>query len=366
MGIVSDLNSKRNNATTGQSAMENVAVKITEYGVNETFVGVRIDTGEQVNVRLRPLKNGGNSRFPRPEYANFIKVGDKTHTEIGGVILFDSCYTDNKGDLSARWATSLSHKPNQSLVVVGQSRLSSGENENTGNQWMRVDFAKVDKHSEANTVAGFEQAMLEALKPTSRSASPSAIIRLTDKLDGSKGVIFVSSGKHKNASGFQETFSAQESYGEFMSSHDDSELVVRAVEDSGTIVEVVPSVSVFGGIATKENFFKNEVKRKRLESCYLVSDVSPEGENITYTGYVNSIITMRAHSDGTPYITNIQPVSSSPVAVSAADLLPSRVAEAIQEDSLTEVESELSSEEMNFDGINSDEQAFIADLAESF
>jgi hypothetical protein len=300
---------KLKNKTSNNKAMENIALTISGYE-NEFFLGSRVDTGEIVKIKLRDFSSN-SSKFSRPTIDSFQKPGSNLHTKLGGVILFDGCYLED-GYYSAKWASVLSSEKGKAYVVAGMARLSSGISKHD-KQWMKVDFAKSKEGIDIIDAAQFKEVVTQGLNPVTAHSNPFVMIRITDET-GEMAMAYANVSKYKDKENYQATMDAADSYVEFTKT-ESFPVILEAITDPSIVVEVIYAVSIFAGPATLNNYFTNAAEKQRLESHYLVTGMDEEGNNSTYFGYTNSIVVMRKHGDGTPFITHIKPIMSNSLGV---------------------------------------------------
>lgn len=304
---------KSNQKSTGASNMENVAVRITNYDLdNRLFVGTRLEDNKEVRVRLREDKSSNNRTYKRPEIEDFVKSArqSKVSTEIGGVIQFDGVYADKDGVLSARWPTVLTHDKEEGKVFVRQAQFISGVSAN-GQEWAAVDVAYPEQVIEVDEIEAFKKELAELLDPRAPVDSRSVSIQV---VDGDETAILhaVAVKNAVNDKGYSITSTGKESLDEFMKT--DEYKVIEALIENG--VSLIPGRRVFAGKATRDKLFSDEfsTKANRLRKQY---EVGTNGEGEIIHGFVPSNIVLRSHRDGTLYFTHINPTidNNTPIAV---------------------------------------------------
>lgn len=310
MSILTKLKTKQ----SANQAMENVAVQISAYE-GEFFFGIRIDTGEEIKVKLRDFNT--NSKFARPTIKSFQSQGN-THCAIGGVILFDGCYIEADGVYSAKWASVLSSEKGKAFVVSGMARLSSGMSA-SNKQWMKVDYIKPGA-TPIEDEAQFVTVVTQGLNPATKHSNPFVMIRITDS-DGERAMLYANVSKYKGKENYMETMSAEDSFKEFAAG-ENYPVLIEGLNDPSVKIEVAHAVSIFAGPATLNNYFNNDSEKTRLEAHYLVNGTDDEGNESFYYGYTDSIVTMRTHGDGTPFITHIKPIKANAKGLATVDAIP--------------------------------------------
>lgn len=309
MGILKEFKQKQK--TTGTSNMQNIAVRITEYDLdNSLFVGVKLIDNTEVRVRLREDKSSSSRTYKRPEIKDFAANPrqSKVSTDIGGVIQFDGVYTDKDGVLNSRWPTVLTHDAEEGKVFVRHAQFVSGVSAN-GNEWAAVDVAYPDQVVEVKDIESLKSQLSGMLDPQAPVDSRSVAIKVNDG-DETAVMYAVAVKNAVNDSGYSVTSPGAESMQTFEKSEEFK--VVEALVENG--ITLIPGRRVFAGKATKDKLFSDEFSSKadRLRKQY---EAGTNGEGEIIHGFVESNIVLRSHRDGTFYFTHIHPVvdNSKPV-----------------------------------------------------
>lgn len=301
--------------STGKSNNENVAVRISEYDLdNRLFVGTKVSDNTEVRVRLREMKSEG--RYPRPEIEDFAADPrkSKTSTDIGGVIQFDGVYVDKDGVLNARWATVLSHTPDEGKVFVRKAKLVTGVSAN-GSDWAAIDVIYPDQVVKTTDIEEFKATLVNMLEPQAPVDSRTVAIRV--KEDDTVAIFSAYTTKtEKNEDGFSVTSTGEESAQAFFET-EEFEMIQQLMENGVTLV---PGRRVFAGRATTDKLFSDQNTKKSniLRQQYEMG--TSENEDIVY-GYVDSNIVLRSHRDNSLYFTHIYPTVDNAQVNSLEDLV---------------------------------------------
>ena len=105
----------------------NFPVCVTSYNTNATppsLNGVRMDTGEEVVVALRPaneVKGINQGEFSRPEIKDFAmprKFQNSPGVTPGGAVMVTDAYQGTDGTFHSRWINVLSHTEDEAEVLM--------------------------------------------------------------------------------------------------------------------------------------------------------------------------------------------------------------------------------------------------------
>ena len=274
-------------ASRGRTEGENVALQVTSYDlVQDTTTGIRIDTGDEVTIKLRP-PNKPLSK-PRGEPKFWSAQSGKMATQPGGVILFEGVYRYPEG-LTARWGTSISHSAQQAEVFIAHAKTIVSQANKFGLEIVRADAA-----TPVNSVEAARAAIIDAI---SHSKFASALVRC-------------SNGK--------ETYTHE---------------VRRAKLENKQFVDRTPEAAADDFFATAEfgrtlaeefgnvdpDFVAEVIAGERI---YMGPDSQSKlGDKETFQrwnrmgadiGYAKAIIAVRRHPEGGAYFTHYQPTSTMP------------------------------------------------------
>lgn len=302
MSLIQQLNETQKSSNNN---MRNIALKLTAYD-NDKFKGTDIETGESIEVVLRDV-SAKTSTYKRPSIKDFQNPGSLVHTEVGGTVIIDGCYKTADNAYSGRWANSVSKNDKQATTVIGMTKLASGVSK-YGKKWMKADFAKTNQSLSVKNDTELKDNLIKFLTPATKYSNQFVIVNITEGTEFASSII--TQGKNKNKEGYNETMNGNDSFNEFIKNHQHSDLIVKAANEESVNVELIPVTAIFAGPATLDNYFKNEAERIRLDNQYKL-DIETDEEQKFEIGYVKSIVVVRKHSDGSPFLTHCKPVSSN-------------------------------------------------------
>ena len=309
-------NLKATSTSKQKGNMENVAVIITNYDLeNKLFEGIRIDSKEEVRVRLREDKQ--KRQYSRPEIEDFAADPrkSKSSTDIGGVIQFDRTYLDKDGVLNAGWATALTHSKDEGDVMVRMAKFTMSTSEND-HEWAAIDVVYPERVVKTTDLEEFKETLAKMLEPQVPTDPRTVAIRIQD--DDTVAFFSAYATKtEKNEEGYLVTSKGEESAEEFFKT-EEFKLIEQYLENG---VMLIPGRRVYAGPATRGKLFSenNVNKTARLCSQYEVKD-GDENDMKNY-GFVNSNIVLRQHPDKSYYFTHIGPVVDNSEPMSIQDLV---------------------------------------------
>ena len=304
---------------TSSSNYENFAMNVTAYD-GDFFVGERIDSKEEVRVRLREVEQKG--RYSRPEVSDFADPKSRSYTEPGkGVVQFDYATLEKDGTYTARWANRLSRGPEESEVFVMMTRLKYGKNQN-GDEWIQANILMTDYAKAVSSLDEVKSALRTFLTPKTPGSQPFAVIRISD--DTTSQCAYVYPERVEGSNGYKQSADSDVSVESFFANSPKANLVLDLVGNTDLVMEVIPGNTIYPGAQTREKMLTAPAKsREMLESSYFVSSNGEVDSN--NAGYVMSVIATRKHEDGTKYFTSVKPLSGQPNACVVEELLTPNV-----------------------------------------
>lgn len=184
---VFDAIKENDKAGQGSSAEAlNFAIRLTGYEDNTYFLGVRLDTREEVKVSLRPVKEKEGSSYSRPDVAAFQNKKEKVYSVINeAAIQFDQAYLQEDGTYSARWANPITKNKRYAKPYCGYTSVEF--NTNGAEQYLTIRVLKVEQARLVTTPEELEAAVYEALTPAYEYAKPFCVVQMTAMdADGNK------------------------------------------------------------------------------------------------------------------------------------------------------------------------------------
>lgn len=335
----------------------NLLLKVTGYelggALDSNFVvGTRVDTGEEVKVRLQEIEQTG--KYKRPEISEFGNPRDrKRYVSEGNFFVFEQSREDMAGIFTSRWAVPLDRDPRNTTAFVMLASLSHRvyEREDNGNiiknEVFKISTLPNKGATTVTTVEELEAELSNYLTPRKPGSNPEGIVRITDE-EGEKEIITIYPEREEVEGEFGEKFKRVVTEGgrsleNFkLEQADKWAMIVAMVEDADVTVEAMASSILYPGSATKEKLeSQHESSKKHLvESFYVKEAVQPaqpengvpadetpnEDEKPTLPksypelGYQFCVIALRMFPDGTPYLTYIKPLTEYNVAQSIKDI----------------------------------------------
>lgn len=259
--------------------LPSVAVKVSAFikeGDRDMVQGVRMDTQEEVKVYLRDDKN-----TKRPTIADFANQNHpQLSTKPGGVMLFDGCYKDADGNLSAKWPSCMNRtgEPANGIVLAGvMARLAVPK----GNGNPYVTIANQSGASVVHSREEFAEAATKALaKKVNAGFAPGNPGFILRGVDADGDVFTVVRNNDPNTS-------PEEHVKKIMSEMDDA--VFGYMGEQG-VWEVIPTANIGSGKFAREN------ERHMDPSDYLVGK-GPNGRDV-YGFAPSNLVIGPIHKDG--------------------------------------------------------------------
>ena len=334
MGKLSDYKSQNPSVFKSQSTQSspsssqetlNLPIKITGYEINgspETnfILGKRIDTKEDVRVKLSDIEQDSSRKFKRVEVSEFADPKNrKRHVSVGCPMVFEGSKQNPDGSFSSRWAVVLDRDPNGTNVMVMNSSLVHGEKktDNGKQEWFKIQALIPIQPKEVSTKEEFESLLANHLTPKFNGSNPQSFIRITDD-EGDIHVIEVRPLRvdvtEDNKTFKRVTANGEDSVREFEKTNPEQyKMVIDFTEQSDIKVELIQNAILYPGAATKENMegMNERSKQILIESYYTKEKELLEGEEkprFPSVGYIPSVLATRMYPDGTPYLTYIRPL----------------------------------------------------------
>jgi hypothetical protein len=241
--------------------LPSVAVKVEGY-VNEDdrqmVRGTRLDTGEDVQVYLRADKSP-----KRPSLGDFANPEHpQLSTARGGTILFDGCYTDKDGNLSAKWPSCMNRTGKNANGIVMAGVMARIAVPKKGNPYLTIA-----NQSGATVVRSREDFMGAALEALSKKVNggfapgnPGFILRGVDA-DGDVFTV-VRNNDPK--------ISVEDHLGKIVADLDDA--LFDYMESQG-VWEVIPTANIGTGQFAREN-------ARHIDTASYLVGKNPKGDDV--------------------------------------------------------------------------------------
>ncbi|MBC8641683.1 hypothetical protein IAG25_33190 [Caballeronia sp. EK] len=324
-------------------ATENFVLQVTGYTQDEkgrdAITGLRMDTGEDVTVVLRPYKGDKPLKSPRAEVKDFIAQdgeisnlmrnlpsdemrkqvlkGMKAKTEPGGSILVQRAYVEpSTGIVNAGWLQSAAKYPEHSAVL--------------GNVMLRVDpvaYAErngVQVSSSAATAIAPERSQLvtsaEELNAALEAAftglpgvnaRPLALIRLNDGGE-SKAIEFPLPVK-RNEDGEFIKATPRQAMKVFLGT-DSGKATAQLAGDPDLTIEVIPGARISLGSQAKASFEQGANGLEQVNRLYRFTKADQ-----SETGFTPSYVVLHDVGDAQVFST-AEPLSNKPALFHSRDI----------------------------------------------
>lgn len=289
----------------------NLAIRVSGYEDNKYAIGERLDTKETVKVYLRDVEKTG--KYSRPEISDLMKK-----VSPGGVIKFEGCYLDDQGVYVSRWGRVLIEDKTKEAtsVLVAEAYVNYAKKQNTEDEYVQVVIAYPTKKKTVGNMEELNQVMSQLLEAKTPGSNPFVYLKISDS-DGSVDMSKVYS-KSVEENGVRRRCSGAECVQAFLDGNN-SAVVKGVISENDITVELIPGFAVYPGTNYKEKLLERDTfLRNILSGCF---NTNKNDQNLPLElGFLKTIITLRKHEDGTPYIIDVAPVANQDDPVSAKDL----------------------------------------------
>jgi len=291
------LNSRAERKTTrsGPSPI-NMAV-VVDVWEEEQVKGFRLDTKEQVTVRLtKDYTPSPNSQNERPSIKT---MATEFYCKEGAVIHFETCnFNVNEGCWYSRWPNMLTRKANDKkrAATIVHTRPYIGSKD--GSDYILLKMFSVSDESAKrsipiNTVDDLQSLLTTYMIPRDQGVQPIVILIGSD--GENKVSINIDIPRHKDSTGasYAET-DPHKTYAMFLES-DDGKAAVELINDPSVTMYALRGKSVFVGKKTKQKMLKTKQKIDFLKNEY---KIDREGEyNLENLGFKPTVVAVMTHEE---------------------------------------------------------------------
>lgn len=347
---------KKSGNTGTKTPVMNMLLKISSYEIGGSLdtnfvLGKRMDTGEQVKVRLIEIEQKG--KYKRVEIADFNNARHKRHVGAGNYMVLEQAIEESEGVFNSRWAATLDRDPKntKAFVMLASLHHSVRGSNDSKKEWFRIKLLYPSQPTVVTTIEELDAALSASLTPKTPGSNPEAVIRITDD-EGEKEIITVYPKRAEIEEDGQKftrvvanPLDSVENFKKMESAK--YQMIVSFLGDADIKIEIIGSTVLFPGSATKEKLeTQHEASKKYLvESFYVKAGGDadgvqpaqpgdpevPENENengenapkkVVYpeVGYHFCVVGTRSYADGTPYLTYIKPLHEYSEASSIKDI----------------------------------------------
>ncbi|HAS8540907.1 TPA: hypothetical protein I7730_14045 [Vibrio vulnificus] len=270
---------------------------VVDIWEEEQVKGVRLDTKEQVTVRLsKDYTPNSNSSNERPSIKT---MATEFYCKEGAVIHFESCnFNEKEGCWYSRWPNIVTKKANDKkrAATIVYTRPYVGSKEN-GNYILLKMFAVSDESANRsvpiNTLDDLQSLITKYMVPRDQGVHP--IIVLIGSDGENKVTMNVDIPRHKDSTGasYPETDSSK-TYAMFLET-DDGKAAVELINDPSVTLYALRGKSVFVGKKTVQKMLKTEQKAKFLKDEY---KIDRDGEYVLENlGYKPTVVAVMTHEE---------------------------------------------------------------------
>lgn len=301
----------------------NLPIKCTGYE-GEYLLGIRLDTKEEVKIKLMPIEQNTNSKYKRIEISDFENKKSKHHAAPGSaVFIAETCFLVKDNVYNSRWLKIISSDPLQTSVSIFNCSLISfvrGE----GDKQQEIIFSKLafpEKIKIINSVEEMETVIASLLHPKGVGSNPFCYVRIKDNESKDIEFVEVQPQRTDREDGLGKKCVDGVESAKFFIESNDSKMIRDLLETAGdrVSVDIIPGAIIYPGNATKEKMIDAHPNAKKVlnESFYIDSSVEGSRPEV---GYLNCVFATRKHADGTSYFTYIKPINNYMAATSVKDL----------------------------------------------
>lgn len=304
----------------------NLPVKCIGYE-GEFLLGIRLDTNEEIKIKLVKIEQKENSKYKRVEIVEFSNPKHKYHAVPGqAVFIAESCYLLSDNIYSSRWLKVISPDPLIGKVDIYQCSLISFKrkiSEDVTNETIMVKIAFPEKAKIVNSNEELEKILSVLLNPKSVGSNPFCYVRIKDNNSDDVESVEVTPQRTDREDGLgKKCVDGVISAKNFMESNDSK--MIRDLLDSASgeiSVDVIPCAIIYPGPATKEKMIDIHPNAKKIfeEAFYIKSELE-EGA-YPEVGYLKCTLVTRKHADGTSYFTFVKPIHQFVESTRAKDLV---------------------------------------------
>lgn len=284
----------------------NIVINLTGFE-DDMFLGLRLDTKENIKVRLRPVEQKGD--FKRPEASDFADKRSKRFSPINkSIILLEGCYQEDNGIWNSRWATALSTPKMESRVFILNSNVKI--NSHSNNEYVEVNTIK--EKVKVSNLDEFKAALLKSFTPTTNRARGFAAIKLTEKngdfrvFQAYPKLIDVPNENGNEGETIKVMDSPDESYLNFENDTKRSKIVFDLINNPEIEFEVFIGSRLYLGADTNKKIIENKMSKEAFIKEYTIKSDDEKGYD--KAGFKKTIIAIRNRDDGSIFITALKPL----------------------------------------------------------
>lgn len=309
---------------SGNNNSTNILVTVDEW--EETQVkGVRMDTGEQIVVRLNKFEKKPDASFDRPDLKT---IKEKKRCSTGAVLFFETCYhnTDD-GVWYARWASLIkkSAKDQKTAAAILKSKVIIGKTK-SGKEYIEIKalaskFGQPIQYQAIQTMDELKEIAASHLKPMGNGVTPYLLVFASD---GEKDFSFeikatlIEETTDEGEKRLVVDSNAENSLSKYLESRYGA-VLPACIEHPDVQIKVAKGKVIYCGTATRDSFMKGNKAEFLKKEFMLTEEDGYTPENI---GYKDVVVGVREDTEiDTKYAVFLSSLKPFDKAVSAKELL---------------------------------------------
>lgn len=328
---------ERTSAKRDLPPTENFALQVTSYGKDaknrDSIQGIRLDTGESVEVILRPYQGTAPLKAPRAEVKDFVATeneisslmkalpteemrksvlkGMTAKTEPGGTILVQRAYVESDTNIvNAGWLQSASkwadHCKVLASVMMRVDPVQFNERNGVTTSSSTATIINPERAQHVKSADALTDAIKAALATASvEGARPLVMIRVSDQSGDAKAVEFVLPVRQDKESKAYITATPEEGLEAFKKLRVGTQLTQLA-GDPDLVMEVIPGAKIALGPQAKASFEKSLNGLTAVNAPYRFEKGAQDA-----TGFAESYVVLHQVGPGVVF-TTASPISARP------------------------------------------------------
>ena len=302
----------------------NLPIKCVGYE-DDVLLGIRLDTNEEVKIKLMTIEQKTTSKYKRIEIKDFANEKSKHYAAPGqAVFIAETCYHAKDDLYNCRWLKVISTDPLKTKIDIFNCSLVNFKKKLSDDQVNEIIFVKVaipEKAKIINSNDELESVMSGLLNPRHIGSNPFCYVRIKDNNSNDVEFVEVTPQRTEREDGLgKKCVEGSVSAKAFMDSPESK--MIRDLLDSSSdevTVDVIPGSVIYPGTATKEKMIESHPNAKKIleESFYIPS--ANEG-GYPEVGYLKCVLATRKHADGTSYFTFVKPIFQYVEAISVKNI----------------------------------------------
>lgn len=291
--------SSNTNGATYELALKSVRLE------DGAFVGEDLLDGTTKRVIFRDYKQKEGSKYSRPEQQDIVAKSKN------GIVRFESCFDNDDGTISSRWAKPLTNRKGDNTVVQALASIYYGKTK-SDIHYVRVTVVFPEKKAVATNLEDFIAVYMKLMESTGGSQNAIYINLIED--NGDKLSIF-HQGRRENIDGNYVMLNAEQNLNQFKET--DQYKSIESLLNSGKIrAEIIPARTLYVGPEAKNsmlNGFTQEIMSKKFKIV--------DENGVEKYGFLPCVITTKKYYEGEgSFVVDIAPIGKDQVLVMKEDL----------------------------------------------